>query len=246
MISILITSSLYAHTHTAPTEHFEDMQANIDDASSTQRAVQTSFLNNLLVKGNAKVQGNIIVEGFIISPQTMPEMCGTVTGPNPATLNAIARYANTAGTQLANSGVLIDNNNNVTGAKNVSDFFNVQSSANLIVGGPFIRTDQTFKKAVQIATLSDSQSVAAAAGTSILIIKHSTPGNPISGNTITFPPSPTSGQLFTIANGDSSNIDGLTLISDASILNPVPNLRSGSSQTVTYIFYGGTWYLMSN
>lgn len=43
-----------------------------------------------------------------------------VTGPATTTLNAIARFGNTAGDLLENSGVLIDNSNNISGASSLT------------------------------------------------------------------------------------------------------------------------------
>jgi hypothetical protein len=71
--------------------------------------------------------------GYVLSSTTagITSWISAVTNPGATTVNAIAKYSNTVG-QITNSGVLIDNANNITGANSVTAG-NIQLG---VVGGP--------------------------------------------------------------------------------------------------------------
>lgn len=66
---------------------------------------------NLSIAGNATIAGNVTISGTL----TAGGITGTVIGPASSTANAIARFNGTTGGVLKNSGVIIDDTNNVTG-----------------------------------------------------------------------------------------------------------------------------------
>ncbi len=66
----------------------------------------------LFVFGNASFGGDLFVKGQIISQGGISG--GSVSTESPVTVNAVPRFANTAGTLLKNSLVLVDDSGNIT------------------------------------------------------------------------------------------------------------------------------------
>lgn len=67
---------------------------------------------NLSIAGNGTITGNLTVNGTL----TAAGIVGTVTGPASSTDNAIVRWNGAGGSATQNSGVIIDDSNNITGA----------------------------------------------------------------------------------------------------------------------------------
>jgi hypothetical protein len=65
----------------------------------------------LSVTGNSTITGNLTVTGTL----TAGGIAGSVTGPASSTDNAVSRFNGTSGGVIQNSGVIIDDSNNVTG-----------------------------------------------------------------------------------------------------------------------------------
>jgi hypothetical protein len=114
----------------------------------------------------------------------------------------------------------------------------VTALAKLVVTQPFCN------QAIQSAVPANGGTTVAAATTSILILS---PAANIASHTVTFPTSPTNGQLFTIMLGTSNTITTLTNSAPGStIVNgitglSVANLGASSGGTsVTYLFNSAT------
>lgn len=121
----------------------------------------------LAVTGNSTITGNLTVSGTL----TAGGIAGSMTGPGSSTDNAIARFNGTTGTTVQNSGVTIDDSNNLT------------LPGNLVTSGNVFMTSA-------ISSLSVSGGNAAQTGGYILLFgqSHATLANRIylRGNTITF------------------------------------------------------------
>ncbi|TIU70885.1 MAG: hypothetical protein E5W25_05805 [Mesorhizobium sp.] len=77
----------------------------------------------LSVTGNSTITGNLTITGTL----TAGGIAGSMTGPASSTDNAIARFNGTTGTTVQNSGVTIDDSNNLSTAGSISS----SSSSNL-------------------------------------------------------------------------------------------------------------------
>lgn len=82
-------------------------------------------------------EGATLFRSMVVSPAD-----GDVLAPASATVNALARFATTDGTELANSTVLVDDDGNITGAVGVScGYVNAeQSRAGLTASSAFVNT----------------------------------------------------------------------------------------------------------
>jgi hypothetical protein len=65
---------------------------------------------NLSIAGNGTISGNLTVSGTL----TASGITGAVTGPASSTDNAIARFNGTGGGVIQNSGIIVDDSNNLT------------------------------------------------------------------------------------------------------------------------------------
>ncbi|TET06778.1 hypothetical protein E3J79_00860 [Candidatus Dependentiae bacterium] len=104
---------------------------------------------------------------------------------------------------------------------------------------------------VEVVTANTGGSVTVLSSTSILLLKYT--GN-VNNYTITFPPSPTNGQLFTIVTANTTqwiNIINTGGVGGAAIVNPITQLEADAAPTatqngasVTYWYYSpdNTWY----
>jgi hypothetical protein len=103
---------------------------------------------------------------------------GDVTGPGSATDNAVARY-NASGKIIQNSGVLIDDSNNVTGINNIAGTLTTSSQPNVTSVGSL--TGLTANGVINLNPISGSTTLSEGAsvpsGKFITLVS-----NPVSGN----------------------------------------------------------------
>jgi hypothetical protein len=92
------------------------------DKFSVRKDGKITSAGDLSVGGNATISGTLTVTGGIV---------GSMTGPGASTDNAIARFNGTAGTTLKNSGVTIDNSNNLAGVVNITATGTITANQNL-------------------------------------------------------------------------------------------------------------------
>lgn len=209
--------------------------------SGAERAIQTLLLNNLLILNNAEIMGNVTVEGSIIGTIDPAPMCGLITSTPPTTPHAIARFADTTGNSLLNSGVLIDATGNISGIMQLNGG-DTEINEQITIGGPLITQAVTCHPSIEAPDLVDNDTFTAAATTSALIILHSM--GSLDNITITFPPSPQNGQTLNIINGEASDITNITLTASSPIINPITSLIAANEQSASYIYYSATntWY----
>jgi hypothetical protein len=72
-----------------------------------------AVVENQLTAGSILVHGDLNVEG-LISASSNSGSNSSVVGPSSSTNNAVARFSGTTGNVIKNSGVIIDDSNNIT------------------------------------------------------------------------------------------------------------------------------------
>jgi len=96
----------------------------------------------------------------------IPAGAGDVVGPGSSTDNAIARYDLTTGKIIQNSGVIIDDSNNVTGAASVS-LTGITLDG---IGAGYANSEQVFKQAgVQTTNTTPTQIAAITLATNTMV-----------------------------------------------------------------------------
>jgi hypothetical protein len=83
---------------------------------------------NLSVSGNGTITGNLTVNGTL----TASGLAGTVTGPASSTDNAVVRWNGAGGSATQNSGVIIDDSNNVTGVVGLTATGTITAAQNFV------------------------------------------------------------------------------------------------------------------
>lgn len=215
-----------------------------EDDDTITRAVNTVCFNNVLIEGNAKLLNNLIVEG-LITGTLMGDSCSSASGPLSSTLNAIARYSNTTGTRLANSGVTF-NSNTVSG---ISTFSCESATVETFIttGGKSLTQQVSCDQAIQVVPLTGvpQQTATALNTTSILLLTSNQ--SETDGFTLVFPPTPANGQLFTVActsilNNTGQGTFDFTAPGGATVVNPLPAF--GVDQAAQYVYYApdNAWY----
>jgi hypothetical protein len=82
-------------------------------AFNNVRVNHTLHTKDLYVENNTVIGGKLTVNGSIVG-------AGNVNGPISSTQNAIARFADTTGTLLKNSPIIISDSGNITGVNNLT------------------------------------------------------------------------------------------------------------------------------
>jgi len=173
-------------------------------------------------------------------------MTGPLQMPSGSTANPTIKF-----TGSTNTGISAGIANQLSFSTNSNERMSI-SEADITMLAKLILTKVFCDQAIQSATATDGGSVTVNATTSILMLIS---GGNVSGYTVTFPPSPTNGQKFTILTRNTANRDidlvnvggtgGATVVNAVTRLNRADRLigsRGGTS--VTYIYYqpDNTWY----
>lgn len=212
------------------------------------RAVNTTVFNNMLAQGSLVIQGNLTVDGTISG--TLESFTAVpLTSTSPTTPNAIVMFADTMGSLITDAGVILDDANNMsgtlaTGANTLSITHTCICVSTLSTYG--ITCNQSIEITPDITSSTTPFTFNVASTSSMLILRHDS--EPIPGGilTINFPENPINGQLFTITNGESTDIIfALTAPGGATIINEVTTLTAATSQASTYQYYetDTAWYL---
>lgn len=250
LIHSIFICALLAAPHICADENIDsteniNTQEITDNADTITRAVQTVVINNALIRGSATCKGNMGIDGLF----TGTLRCNAVSGPAVSDSNQIATYADASGLQLASSVVsggfvLFD----VAELSADSAEFNTLTT----YAGPVITQDVTCNQAIQEEIFAASAgSVTAGATTNTLILKQTPPAS-TSPFIINMPPSPQDGQLFTVINGGTTNIQKVQF--NPSLANLPPSLvfpftpqvlLSTTNPALTLMYYAttGLWYI---
>lgn len=147
--SAIMTKVVDAHNFELDLVGTSTLNAAEDNESLVTRAVpETAVFNNILVKGSEAIEHNLLIGGnqilqgnLVVNGTINASSASFVTGPGLSTPNAVARYADSSGSVLKNSPVLVDDLGNIQIAGITNNGFTVTWPSNVGVAGTFLESD---------------------------------------------------------------------------------------------------------